>query len=182
MVAGGVFAMALLSVAQQVQKSFRIKASWVVLGFILIQAFVASSVDGMETVSSGPVDWYAALIAGIGSAILLWADRSPLSILASIIAVWFGAESLVPASNFVFTIFTVGLNVIVFGGAVLMIYLGVQQQNKTWFMGGLSLIVIHAIVRYFDLFDSYLVSSVIFILAGIGLVAANRFWKGRFDA
>jgi len=182
LVVSGTFAIALLSVAKPVSQGFRDDVSWVALAFVLVNAFIASSTSIQEELVLSQNDWYAALVAGVSVAILLWANRSPIALTAAAIAVWFGLGTLLPETATLNLIFTYGLNLIIFGGAVLMIFRGIHEQHKAWFMGGLVLIVIHAVVRYFDLFEDYLVSSVIFILAGIGLVLANRFWKRRFHA
>ena len=182
LVASGTLAMALLSVAQPVSPGFREDVSWVALAFVLFNAFIASSTSINEELVLTQNDWYASLVAGVSVLILLRANRSPVAITTAAIAVWFGVGTLLPETTTLNMVFTYGLNLIIFGGAVLMVYRGVREQHKAWFMGGLVLIVIHAVVRYFDLFEDYLVSSVIFILAGIGLVLANRFWKRRFDA
>ena len=180
--ASGALAMALLAAAAPVSQAFRRDASWVPLAFILFIAFIASSTSITDVLVLGHNDWYAALVAAVAVGILLWADRSPIALTAVAVTAWFAIGTVIPESSTASAIFTYGLNVVIFGGAVLLIYQGVKAPNKTWFMGGLVLVVIHAIVRYFDLFDDYLTSSLIFIFAGVGLVLANRFWKRRFSA
>ena len=174
--------MAFLAVATTVVPSFRDKAAYEGMSLILFNALIASSTTGTDALVVGQGDWYAALLIAGSVPVMLWANRTPLSWLAAAIAVWFGIGTLLPESDAINSIFTYGLNAVIFAGAVHLVYVGIKRQHKEWFMSGLVLIVVHAVVRYFDLFDDYLVSSLIFILAGIGLVLANRFWTRRFNA
>jgi len=72
-------------------------------------------------------------------------------------------------------------NLVFFSYAVWQIYYGMETVRKQNFMYGVSLILLLAISRYFDLFDNYLLSALVFMFAGLLIFFLNRFWNKKYS-
>jgi len=175
--------MALVSISTSTAPRYRSVMHWIGVTLLVIMAFIFSSLGtdgGLEMIATR--DWYGAVLCVVAAMILLWKDRGALTFVGVAIALWFTMGTFLTtwddASG---RVFIYGLNMILFAGAVAMITMGISVRQKAWFMGGLVLIVAHALIRYVDLFGDYIVTSIIFVLAGIALIGANRLWKARFN-
>jgi hypothetical protein len=69
-------------------------------------------------------------------------------------------------------------NMIFLGFAIALLYTGQQRNNMSFLYTGTLVLLLEAIGRYFDLFDSMLHRSVYFLLAG-GLFIYYGFWLAK---
>lgn len=76
--------------------------------------------------------------------------------------------------------YSLAMNVAFFAYCVYLIVLGLKKRIKGSFMTGIGLILLIAFSRYLSLFEDYLITAVIFILAGGGLLLLNYFWNKRY--
>jgi uncharacterized membrane protein len=58
---------------------------------------------------------------------------------------------------------------------------GIRHQGKRVFMSGIFMIVVLAISRYLDLFESYVLTAIVFILSGIFIYFINQYWNKRYE-
>ena len=72
-------------------------------------------------------------------------------------------------------------SIILFGISVWKIYDGIQHQQKGDFMTGIFYLLMLALARYFDLFENYVITGVLFIVLGIGLYFVNNLWNKKFS-
>lgn len=71
----------------------------------------------------------------------------------------------------------IAVNIFVFGYALWHIVAGLRQRVKPLFMGGVFLVLLLAIIRYFDYFESYLMMSAVFLLCSGLLWGVNAWWN-----
>jgi uncharacterized membrane protein len=74
-----------------------------------------------------------------------------------------------------------GMNVLFFAYCIWKIYHGISTREKGDFMRGIFYLMIWLIGRYIILFEDYLTTSIIFILAGAGLYYLNNYWNKKFE-
>ena len=72
-------------------------------------------------------------------------------------------------------------NIILFTLSIWKIYDGIQKEQKGDFMTGIFYLLVLALARYFDLFENYVITGVLFIVLGIGLYFINNFWNKKFS-
>lgn len=58
---------------------------------------------------------------------------------------------------------------------------GIRCQEKRLFMTGILMIVVLAVSRYMDLFESYMITAIVFILSGIFIYFVNQYWNKRYE-
>lgn len=74
------------------------------------------------------------------------------------------------------------MNVLFFSYCVWKIYYGVATKEKGDFMRGIFYLFVWLIGRYLILFEDYLTTSIIFILAGVGLYYLNNYWNKKYES
>lgn len=74
------------------------------------------------------------------------------------------------------------MNILFFAYCVWKIYHGIATKEKGDFMRGIFYLFIWLIGRYLILFEDYLTTSIIFILAGGGLYYLNNFWNKKYES
>ena len=79
------------------------------------------------------------------------------------------------------TILALFYNVVLLALSVWKIYDGIQHQQKGDFMTGIFYLLMLALARYFDLFENYVITGILFIVLGIGLYFINNFWNKKFS-
>ena len=72
-------------------------------------------------------------------------------------------------------------NVVLLALSVWKIYDGIHNQQKGDFMTGIFYLLILALARYFDLFENYVITGILFIVLGMGLYFINNFWNKKFN-
>jgi uncharacterized membrane protein len=72
-------------------------------------------------------------------------------------------------------------NVVLLGLSIWKIYDGIQNQQKGDFMTGIFYLLMLALARYFDLFENYVTTGILFIVLGMGLYFINNFWNKKFS-
>jgi len=78
-------------------------------------------------------------------------------------------------------VLTIFYNVVLLGLSIWKIYEGIQHREKGDFMTGIFYLLVLALARYFDLFENYVITGVLFIVLGIGLYFINNFWNKKFS-
>lgn len=73
------------------------------------------------------------------------------------------------------------MNFLFFAYCIWKIYHGISAREKGDFMRGIFYLLIWLIGRYIILFEDYLTTSIIFILAGAGLYYLNSYWNKKFE-
>lgn len=73
-------------------------------------------------------------------------------------------------------------NAIFLAYAIWRIAEGLRQRVKSLFMTGVSMILVLALARYFDLIEDYTTGSILFMLFGGGIFAINRYWNKRYQS
>ncbi|HQU73284.1 MAG TPA: DUF2157 domain-containing protein [Calditrichia bacterium] len=71
-------------------------------------------------------------------------------------------------------------NILFLGIGASWVYFGLQKGVKKTFMGGIILLAILAVARYFDLISNYLVTAALMIFFSLLIYAANRYWDKRY--
>ncbi|WP_291721954.1 DUF2157 domain-containing protein [Bernardetia sp.] len=72
-------------------------------------------------------------------------------------------------------------NIVLLGLSIWKIYDGIQHQQKGDFMTGIFYLLMLALARYFDLFENYVITGILFIVLGLGLYFINNFWNKKFS-
>ncbi len=72
-------------------------------------------------------------------------------------------------------------NIVLLSLSVWKIYDGIQNQQKGDFMTGIFYLLMLALARYFDLFENYVITGILFIVLGMGLYFINNFWNKKFS-
>jgi uncharacterized membrane protein len=72
-------------------------------------------------------------------------------------------------------------NVVLLALSVWKIYDGIHHQRKGDFMTGIFYLLMLALARYFDLFENYVITGILFIVLGMGLYFINNFWNKKFS-
>ncbi|WP_375561623.1 DUF2157 domain-containing protein [Bernardetia sp. OM2101] len=72
-------------------------------------------------------------------------------------------------------------SIVLFGLSVWKIYDGIQNQQKGDFMTGIFYLLMLALARYFDLFENYVITGILFIVLGMGLYFINNFWNKKIS-
>ncbi len=88
---------------------------------------------------------------------------------------------LVIFSNDYDKILAVFYNLVLLGLSIWKIYDGIHNQQKGDFMTGIFYLLMLALARYFDLFENYVITGILFIVLGIGLYFINNFWNKKFS-
>jgi hypothetical protein len=73
-----------------------------------------------------------------------------------------------------------GLNLILFGAAVVMLWSGIKYARKAEFMTALVVVIALAFARFLDYFENYMLGALVFMSAGVLLFLANMFWNRRY--
>jgi uncharacterized membrane protein len=73
------------------------------------------------------------------------------------------------------------MNILFFAYCIWKIYYGISQREKGDFMRGIFYLFVWLIGRYIVLFEDYLTTSIIFILAGVGLYYLNDYWNKTIE-
>jgi uncharacterized membrane protein len=79
------------------------------------------------------------------------------------------------------TVLAVFYSIVLLGLSVWKIYDGIQNQQKGDFMTGIFYLLMLALARYFDLFENYVITGILFIVLGMGLYFINNFWNKKFS-
>lgn len=77
--------------------------------------------------------------------------------------------------------FAIFYNIVLLSLSVWKIYDGIQNQQKGDFMTGIFYLLMLALARYFDLFENYVITGILFIVLGMGLYFINNFWNMKFN-
>ena len=176
----GLLAGMLILLAEPVSWSFRKSFQWVIASWVVLFGFIGTHDDLTTHFLVGQSDWFALVVAGIAAALLLFTTRTVLNVGMTAIVLWLSIATMLPETSAMIMLSTVMTNLTIFGFALALIWTGIRDKVKTNFMVGLGLVVLHALVRFNDYFDDYLIGALIFILAGIGLVIANLYWNKRY--
>jgi hypothetical protein len=135
------------------------------------------------TLKGVPASFYAMIIIAV---VLYWQQpkQAKMNVAFGIIALVFIPAlllSLIKVSNTqVYTdILFMLMNALFFAYCVWKIYYGIKQKEKGDFMRGIFYLLVWLIGRYIILFEDYLTTSIIFILAGVGLYYLNNYWNKR---
>ncbi|AFM05158.1 putative membrane protein [Bernardetia litoralis DSM 6794] len=72
-------------------------------------------------------------------------------------------------------------NVVLLILSIWKIYDGIHNQQKGDFMTGIFYLLMLALARYFDLFENYVITGILFIVLGMGLYFINNFWNKKFS-
>ncbi len=157
--------------------------------------------DALESVAKSiaskgvPASFYALLLI---ACVLHWqgrevsedkSARTKLSIAFGIVGLLFvpalflsfakvEADQLKVYVDFIF----MGMNILFFAYCIWKIYHGIGTREKSDFMRGIFYLLIWLIGRYIILFEDYLTTSIIFILAGVGLYYLNNYWNKKFES
>ncbi len=78
-------------------------------------------------------------------------------------------------------ILTIFYNIVLLALAIWKIYDGIHTQQKGDFMAGIFYLLMLALARYFDLFENYVITGILFIVLGMGLYFINNFWNKKFS-
>lgn len=175
-----VLALGLFASTRDLGRIFKIGTAVLVAVLIAGSALIASSDSLHSPEVLGVQDWFALTLAGIATALVFWKSSASLAQGSVVIALLLSGLTFLPASQTGENILSVTLNVVLFLGAIWLVHRGVQKTSKLVFMCGLLLIVSLALTRFGDYFDNYIVGSIVFILAGIGLVLANMYWNKKY--
>ncbi len=130
-----------------------------------------------------PASFYAMIIIAV---VLYWQQpkQAKMNIAFGIIGLVFIPALLlslikVTYSEVYTNILFILMNVLFFAYCVWKIYYGIKQKEKGDFMRGVFYLLVWLIGRYIILFEDYLTTSIIFILAGVGLYYLNNYWNRR---
>lgn len=175
-----VFALGMLLSARGLSESFRITVSFLTTAFVVFCALVGTTLSWENPEILGVQDWFAVLLAIIGTGVVVWRSRAPLAVGSAAIGLLMSCSTYIPASQTGETILSIALNVALFFGSIWLIHSGVQRTSKLVFMSGLLVIIALALTRFGDYFDNYIVGAIVFIVAGIGLVLANMYWNKKY--
>ncbi len=87
---------------------------------------------------------------------------------------------LVSSHNYDIT-FVMFYNVVLLFLSLWKIYEGIQHREKGDFMTGIFYLLVLALARYFDLFENYVITGILFIALGFGLYFINNYWNKKFS-
>lgn len=175
----GVLAIALYEWAEPISRQFRTSMVNVLSAWTLLMALIASTTDVADDVWLGHGDWFMATVALIAAGLLLVVRRDIIAYGLSAVVLWAVGWSFFTPDPWL-TISVAGLNLIMFGTAVFMMWSGIKHANKSDFMSALVLVTALAFARFLDYFEDYVLGAVVFMSAGILLFLANTFWNRRY--
>lgn len=175
----GVLAIALYEWAEPISRRFRTTMVHILSAWTLLMALIASTTDAADDVWLGHGDWLTATVALIASGLLLVVRRDIIAYGLSAVVLWTIGWSFLTPDPWL-TISVAGLNLILFGTAVFMLWSGIKHAKKSDFMSALVLVTALAFARFLDYFEDYVLGAVVFMSAGILLFLANTFWNRRY--
>lgn len=172
-------AIALYQWAEPISRRFRDIMSVLLGGWVVILTLIVSTSTSAATVLLSHGDWFTGVLAALAISLLLVVRRDVWTYGISLLVAWLVASSLLPSDAWAETV-SIGINVILFGMSVMLMWAGIKHARKTEFMTAMILIIAHAFTRFTDYFDDYLIGAVVFMAAGIVLFVANTLWNRRY--
>ena len=155
------------------------------LRFVLFLCFYLSFLDPWEELIEANWEhlWSMTVIAGcfwVVAGMLAYGAGRLVAIVAAGLLMAGTTALVILVENDVHAIaFQVAYNVILVALGVGLILRGVQSNVTHYFWTGVGVILLVAMIRYFDLVGDYIGGAILFILMAGVLLGAARFWKQR---
>jgi len=129
--------------------------------FVLLSFVILSALHLMQTLKNRKLM--------LGGAEIIEAMAAVLLLACGLSSMWLSPESVI--------VFVLAVNLILLFAGLLLLVDGMKTLSGVKFHGGLSIILLLAIMRYFDLIGDYLGGAAIFATAGIIMFFAAKYWK-----
>lgn len=179
LIALSTLAIALFEWAEPISRTYRTVMTRIVSAFTLLMALIVSTFDGDTNLWLGHGDWFAASLGVVACALLLVIRRDVITyglagaVLWTIVCSFLTVDPWLPLA-------VTGMNLILFGAAVIMLWSGIKFAHKGDFMTALVVVIALAFARFLDYFEDYMLGALVFMSAGVLLFLANLFWNRRY--
>lgn len=172
-------AIALFEWAEPISRTFRTTMTRIVGAFTLLMTLIVSTVDTANHLWLGHGDWFAASLGVVACALLLVVRRDVIAYGLAGAVLWTVLCSFLTVDPWL-PLAVTGMNLILFGAAVVMLWSGIKRAQKGDFMTALVVVIALAFARFLDYFEDYMLGALVFMSAGVLLFLANLFWNRRY--
>lgn len=103
------------------------------------------------------------------------------NVLIMVLSLWLQRFFISGESEEAYYFIRIAANLVYLSSVTVLLFQGIADRAKGFFMGAVMALLLWALVRYLDLFANYLVTALIFILSAVALVFLNKLWEKKYE-